>query len=174
MRKISITLLIISAGVLGLAVYYCYPYKKIPAGIVVDKIIVIKSEQAMYVYSNNQLVQHYTIAIGKNPTGAKQFQGDERTPEGEYFIFNKKPNSGWHKNLGISYPNKDDIARNLRNGMSTGGDIKIHGLENGGFPFGRFHRFKNWTNGCIALPNEEIDDLYEHTPVGTIIIIKPY
>lgn len=173
MKRTFLILLIAIATIALLSTWYFYPYEKMPADIVIDKIIVDKSAHQMKVYSNSVLIKTYTIAIGSNNTGTKEYKGDKRTPEGSYFIFDKNPNSGWHKNLGISYPNKADIARALKTGKSTGGDIKIHGLKNGGFPLGRFHRFKDWTNGCIAITNEEIDDLYGHTPVGTPIIINP-
>jgi murein L,D-transpeptidase YafK len=172
--KRTLLLLLIAVVTFGvLFTWYFYPYQKMPADIVIDKIMVDKSAHQMKVYSNNVLIKTYTIAIGSNNAGAKEYKGDKRTPEGTYFIFDKKPNSGWHKNLGISYPNKVDIAKAIENGKHTGGDIKIHGLKNDGFPFGKFHRFRDWTKGCIAITNEEIDDLYEHTPVGTPIIITP-
>ena len=161
------------ALILTVLIYYFYPYSKIPAGITIDKIVVLKSRHRLFAYSHHQLIHTYTVAIGKTPIGDKQFEGDQKTPEGSYVIFAKNPNSGWHKNLGISYPNTEDIAKAKRLGLHTGGDIKIHGLKNGRFDIGRFHRWKDWTNGCIALTNEEIEDLYIHTPVGTPIIIQP-
>jgi murein L,D-transpeptidase YafK len=162
-----------TACMLAVLTYYFYPYSKIPAGVVIDKIVVLKSQHLLFAYSHQQLVHTYTVAIGKTPTGDKQFEGDKKTPEGNYFIFAKNPNSGWHKNLGISYPNAEDITAAQKLGLHTGGDIKIHGLKNGRFNIGRFHRWKDWTNGCIALTNEEVEDLYNHTPVGTPIIIQP-
>ena len=161
------------ALILGLLIYYFYPYPKIPAGITIDKLVVVKSKHRLFAWSHNQLIQTYTIAIGKTTVGDKQFEGDCKTPEGSYFIFAKNPNSGWHKNLGISYPNAADIAVAKSRGLHTGGDIKIHGLKNGRFNIGRFHRWKDWTNGCIALTNEEVEDLYAHTPIGTPINIEP-
>jgi len=158
--------------VLGSLVYYFYPYGKIPAGIIIDRIVVRKSEHRMFVYAHGALIHTYTIAIGKGSAGDKQFQGDKKTPEGSYYIFAKNPSSAYHKNLGISYPNADDRAAAKSLGMPAGGDVKIHGLKNGQGYIGRFQRWKDWTNGCIGLTNEEIDDLYEHTPVGTPIIIS--
>jgi len=158
---------------LCLLIYYFFPYSKIPDGVTIDKIVVVKSQHRLFAWSHNRLVQTYTIAIGRTPTGDKQFEGDHKTPEGSYTIFAKNPYSGWHKNLGISYPNAEDIAAAKKAGVPTGGDIKIHGLKNGRFNIGRFHRWKDWTNGCIGLSNEEIDDLYNHTPIGTPITIQP-
>jgi murein L,D-transpeptidase YafK len=163
----------VGAAVLGLATYYFYPYSKIPGGVTIDKIIVVKSAHKMFVYSRGALVHTYTIAIGREPVGVKQFEGDHRTPEGIYFINAKNPSSAFHKNLGISYPNAADIATARRLGKPSGGDIKIHGLRNDQAYFGRFQRWRDWTNGCIALTNEEVDDLYAHTPVGTEVVIQP-
>ena len=114
----------------------------------------------------------YKVAIGKDRTGRKEFEGDMKTPEGSYTIINKNARSEFHKNLGISYPNQQDIIQAQRIGKAAGGDIKIHGLKNGQGYVGKFHRWIDWTNGCIALTNDEMDQLYDHTPVGTLIEIK--
>ena len=95
-----------------------------------------------------------------------------KTPEGRYTINNKNPNSEFHKNLGISYPNDEDIAQARQHSKPVGGDIKIHGLKNGQGFIGRFQHWRDWTNGCIALTNEEIDELFKHTPMGIPIEIK--
>lgn len=153
--------------------YYCYPIQKIPAGIIINKIIVYKSKHLLEAYSDNKLIIAYKIAIAKNPVGAKEYEGDLKTPEGIYTINDKNPNSGYHKNLGISYPNAKDIAHAKQLGKPTGGDIKIHGLKNGQGYIGKFLQWKDWTNGCIALTNEEVDELYEHTLTGAVIEIKP-
>ncbi len=113
------------------------------------------------------------MALGKNPIGAKQYEGDKKTPEGVYFINAKSADSKFHKNLGISYPNKEDIRIAKQIGKAPGGNIKIHGLQNGLGFIGRLQSFSDWTAGCIALTNEEIDELYEHTPIGTPVEIKP-
>ena len=156
----------------GFAIYYFYPVQKIPAGVSIDKIIVVKSKHKLFAYSNGQLVVTYKIAIGKYPTGRKEFEGDMKTPEGTYTIIDKNARSEFHKTLGISYPNQQDITLAQRIGKAAGGDIKIHGLKNGQGYIGKFHRWRDWTNGCIALTNDEVDQLYDHTPVGTLIEIK--
>ena len=94
---------------LGLIVYYFYPEDKLPADIQIDKLVVNKSERQMLAYSNGKLVKIYKISLGGNPIGDKEFEGDKKTPEGFYTINDKNPNSGYHKNLGISYPNQEDI-----------------------------------------------------------------
>ena len=146
--------------------------KALPKGTIIDKIIVIKSQHKMYVYSNNELLKTYKIAFGRGGDGAKEYEGDKRTPEGIYFINAKNKDSGYHNNLGISYPNEADVERCKKLNKPTGGDIKIHGLKNGFGFIGSVHHLFDWTLGCIALTNDEVDELSEHTPIGTIIEIK--
>lgn len=146
--------------------------KPINKNVIIDKILVYKSEHKMEIYEKNKLVKTYKIAIGRGGEGAKEFEGDEKTPEGLYFINSKNKESGYHNNLGISYPNEVDIKRCKKINKPTGGDIKIHGLKNGFGFIGKFHLLFDWTLGCIALSNEEIDELSQHTPIGTIIEIK--
>ena len=110
------------------------------------------------------------IVVNKNK---REFQGDGKTPEGTYYINDKNPNSIAYKNLGISYPNSADIQNSKLLGKPAGGDIKIHGLMKKWNMFGSLHRFIDWTGGCIAVSNSEIDELYKNVPMGTKIIINP-
>jgi len=157
----------------GLIVYYFYPDDKLADNIQIDNIVVYKSKREMLVFSNGQLLTTYKISLGKQPVGAKEFEGDKKTPEGIYFINDKNPNSSYHKNLGISYPNKNDIENAKKIGKSAGRDIKIHGLRNKMGFIGKFHRWFDWTLGCIAVTNDEIDELYKTIKIGTPIEIKP-
>ncbi len=127
----------------------------------------------MDVLSGNEILKTYKVSLGKNAVGDKISEGDKRTPEGDYFINDKNPGSGYHKNLGISYPNAKDVADAKRLGVSPGGEIKMHGLKNGIGYIGKFHRLFNWTAGCIAVTDEEIDELYENVKIGTPISIRP-
>ena len=95
----------------GLAVYYFYPETKMPDNIKVDRILVLKSQRQLQAFSNGQLIKTYKISLGRNPIDDKEFEGDKRTPEGLYGINDKNPNSGYHKNLGVSYPNQKDIEQ---------------------------------------------------------------
>ncbi len=158
---------------MGLTVYYFYPEDKLPANTQINKLIVYKSNRQLLAYSNGQLFKTYKISLGRQPIGHKAFEGDKKTPEGLYFINDKNPNSGYYKNLGISYPNKDDIETAKRLGQPPGGDIKIHGLRNKTGFIGKFHRWHDWTLGCIAVTNEEIDELYRAVKIGTPIEIRP-
>lgn len=154
-------------------VYYFLPEEKLPNGVGVDRLVVIKSKRIMEAYSNGKLMKVYKIALGGNPIGDKQVKGDEKTPEGTYRINAKNPNSGYHKNLGISYPNKQDKKEANQLGVDPGGDIKIHSLRNGRGFIGKFHRLTDWTAGCIAVTDQEMDELYEAVAVGTSIEIRP-
>ena len=159
----------------ALLVYQYYPYSPIPKGVVIEKILVNKAERKLMVYANGSIVKTFTIALGDQPIGTKEREGDEKTPEGQYVINSKAGlgASGFHKNLGISYPSQKDMANARQKGFSTGGDIKIHGLKNGLGFIGRFQRWRDWTNGCMAVTNEEMDDLFDHVKIGTPIIINP-
>lgn len=157
--------------IIGLAVYYFYPEKMLPPGTVVDRLVVHKSKRQMEAYSNGALVKTYTVALGFNPGGHKQFEGDGCTPEGTYTINARNAKSGYHKNLGVSYPNEADRAHAAKNGKSPGGDIKIHGLKNGRGYIGKFQRWHDWTHGCIAVTNAEIDELYAAVKNGAEIEI---
>jgi murein L,D-transpeptidase YafK len=127
----------------------------------------------MHVYEEGQFIKSYRIALGEQPRGPKKCSGDCKTPEGLYYIDDRNPNSDYHKNLGISYPNDRDRARAKRMGKSPGGDIKIHGLPDEKAYLGKAHLLSDWTEGCIAVTNQEIDELYRHVLVGAAIKILP-
>lgn len=159
---------------LGLVVYYFYPGTKIPKDKIVDKLVVYKSKRSMEAWSGNERLKTYHIALGKNPIGHKQFEGDNKTPEGIYRINDRNPNSGYHKNLGVSYPDETDKANAQKQGRLPGGQIKIHGLRNGNAGYmGKFHRLKDWTAGCIAVTDDEVDELYNVVKENAVIEIYP-
>lgn len=169
MKRYPIYVLILL--IVSVTIYLCWPEP--PLISAVGKIVVYKSKREMSVYSSDgSLLKTYKIALGKNPVGDKQFEGDDKTPEGIYSINDKNPNSSYHKNLGVSYPNEKDIEEAKSFNKPVGGDIKIHGIRNYMGFFGKFHRMRDWTRGCIAVTDEEIDELYEHTPLGTPIEIN--
>lgn len=153
--------------------WYVWSEGKLPANAAIDKLIVYKSKRKMMVYNGEKLLKTYNIALGFNPEGHKQQEGDGRTPEGTYYINDRNPNSGYHKNLGVSYPNAADIASAKKRNVSPGGDIKIHGLPNGQSDFGKLHRMKDWTWGCIAVTNNEINELYTAVKKNAVIEILP-
>ena len=150
-----------------LFIYYFYPEKKI-GNAKITLIEVFKSKRKMLLYANEKVVTSYTISLGSNPIGYKTTEGDGKTPEGIYTIEAKNDKSICYKNLGIAYPNASDRKNNY-----TGGAIKIHGLRNGFGLIGKFHRFYDWTDGCIAVTDSEMEDLYNNITIGTKIHIFP-
>ncbi|HLP51875.1 MAG TPA: L,D-transpeptidase family protein [Chitinophagales bacterium] len=146
---------------------------KLPDSAVIDSIVVIKQSREMLVFNNGQLLKIYRVRLGTNPVGCKQVSGDCKTPEGLYCITYGNLNSLFHKSLGISYPNAQDIARAKKLGKSAGGDIMIHGLPNRDANVGPDRYTNDWTLGCIALRNEEIDEIFNRVTSGTPILITP-
>lgn len=137
----------------------------------VDYLIVDKSERLMVGYAGGQPVKAWRgLQFGDAPQGHKQFEGDERTPEGRYVIEGRNPGSAYHLSLKVSYPNAEDRAFARAQGRSPGGDIFLHGQPNS-LPFGRVPG--DWTDGCIAFSNEEIAELWRIVPDGTVIEIRP-
>jgi murein L,D-transpeptidase YafK len=172
MKRLFFLILVIFASLL---VYQYSPYSPIPDHIVIEKIIVDKSDRKLLVYADGSVIKTFTISLGDQPIGPKERDGDEKTPEGEYIILAKagKGSSRYYKNLGVSYPSSKDEKNANRKGFKPGNGIKIHGLQNGLGFIGRFHRWKDWTDGCMAVTNEEMDDLYRHVKIGTPIVINP-
>jgi murein L,D-transpeptidase YafK len=121
----------------------------------------------------NKLLKTYRVSLGGDPTGTKQFEGDGKTPEGNYTIDRRNSDSSCHLALHISYPAASDVSRANAVGKSPGGDIMIHGLRNGFGWLGRWHRFRDWTAGCVAVTNAEMDELWRAVPEGTDVVIQP-
>ena len=138
-----------------------------------DSIVVEKSRHTMTLYSQGAPVRIYFIALGQNPVGAKMKIGDNRTPEGLYYIAGHNPASKYHLSLKVSYPNDQDLAEARARGVAPGGDIMIHGLPHGFENVGAEHRQRDWTNGCIAVTNAEIEEIWSAIPDGAVIYIKP-
>jgi murein L,D-transpeptidase YafK len=143
----------------------------IAKGIKIDSIVVQKAERTMTIFSNQKAIKTYKIALGKNPVGKKQFEGDMKTPEGLYTIDAKSSYSKFHKNLNVSYPNANDMEYAKSQGKKAGSEIKIHGLPNN-YNENNYVRY-DWTWGCIALTNSEIDELYNHVKIDCKILILP-
>lgn len=138
-----------------------------------DRLVIEKSARTLTAFSKEKIVRVYKIALGGTPIGHKEVEGDKKTPEGIYKVDGKNPNSTYYKNLGVSYPNAADKKRAAALGKSPGGAIKIHGLGPKWRYLGRQHWRFDWTLGCIAVTDEEIDELYAHTNIGTVIEIRP-
>lgn len=137
----------------------------------VTQVVVQKSQRKMYLLNGNRALKVYDIGLGFAPQGHKNFEGDGRTPEGVYFIDRRNPDSRYHLSIGISYPNAQDTARAMAFGRGAGSDIFIHGLGPEGRVLSKQRR--DWTAGCIAVTDEEAEDIYAMVRDGTPIVIAP-
>jgi murein L,D-transpeptidase YafK len=142
-------------------------------GVGVDHVVVYKHERKLVLLSQGRELRSYRIALGGEPSGPKMRQGDHRTPEGSYVLDSRNPNSHFYKAFHISYPNSKDIAAARKLGVSPGGDIMLHGLPKKYAFVGKAHALHDWTDGCIAVSNEEMDEIWKLVRVGTPIEIKP-
>ena len=138
-----------------------------------DKILIEKKERRLTLLSRGERLRTYKIALGENPVGPKERQGDNKTPEGIYVIDSRNRDSGYHLSLHISYPNEKDKKRAKELGVYPGGNIMIHGIKNGLSWVGDFHAEVDWTKGCIAVTDEEIEEIDRLVPNGTIVEIRP-
>jgi L,D-peptidoglycan transpeptidase YkuD (ErfK/YbiS/YcfS/YnhG family) len=138
-----------------------------------DKVLIKKQARQLTLLSKGEVIKTYTIALGGNPVGPKEREGDNKTPEGIYFIDSRNGNSGFHLSLHISYPNELDNMRARELGVRPGGDIMIHGIKNGFSPVGASHAGIDWTQGCIAVTNQEMQEIYKLVPDGTLVEITP-
>jgi murein L,D-transpeptidase YafK len=137
-----------------------------------DKIIISKSAHTLSLLKGARVLSIYKVAIGRD-AGAKTCQGDHKTPEGDYIVDAKKNASRFHRALHISYPNQADRTQAQKAGCDPGGDIEIHGLQNGLGWIGSLHRHFDWTDGCVAVTDSEIDQICDEVAVGTPVEIQP-
>jgi murein L,D-transpeptidase YafK len=143
----------------------------VPDSAKADRILVDKSDRVMILYQNDKEIARYTdIKLGDAPVGHKRFEGDEKTPEGSYTINGRNPESSYHLSLRVSYPDADDRDYAKSKGKPPGGDIFIHGQPNLS-PLDRLSY--DWTDGCIAVTNAEIKQIWKLVPDGTKITIRP-
>jgi murein L,D-transpeptidase YafK len=140
---------------------------------IADSIVILKRAHRLTLYHLGHPIRSYRVALGGQPVGDKRTAGDRRTPEGLFFIDGMKENSEFHLALHISYPDERHRLHADSLGESAGGDIMIHGLPNGRGGIGSLHRIADWTNGCIALTDQEMDELWSVVPIGTPVEIKP-
>ena len=139
----------------------------------VDLILVEKSKHTMTLMTNGNALKTYHVALSTVPVGAKERVGDHKVPEGKYTIDEKKPQSRFHLALHVSYPNAADRARAKKLGVDPGGEIEIHGLEKKYAWLGSLQREHDWTDGCIAVTDAEIEEIYPLVAVGTAVEIRP-
>jgi len=138
-----------------------------------DRVIVLKQERTLHLINHGKIFKTYKVALGGDPVGHKVQLGDHRTPEGNYVLDRRNIRSKFYKSIHISYPNVADRANAAKLNVSPGGDVFLHGLPNGYGWVGSRHRLKDWTDGCIAVTNDEMDEIWQLVPDGTPIEIKP-
>jgi len=139
----------------------------------VDAIEVFKARHEMVLLRDGKPIKTYKVSLGTRPVGPKQTQGDHRTPEGRYVIDRHNYTSKFHLSLHVSYPGAEDRKQAAARHVSPGGDIMIHGLPNGMGALGRLFLGIDWTDGCIAVSDEEIEEIARAVPDGTPILIHP-
>ena len=147
--------------------------KAAPPAKTVTFITVDKAARQLALWHGKKLIRTYRIALGNDPVGHKQREGDSRTPEGRYVIDRKNPKSSFYLSLHISYPNRADIASARSRGVSPGGDVMIHGTPRALTAVNSLGMYVDWTAGCIAVSNTEIEELFRTVKVGTPILIRP-
>ena len=158
---------------LAVAAFARLNFNPLPRDAVADRVLVEKFARRLTLLRNGSALKTYRVALGRAPADAKEYEGDQRTPEGIYSIDFHKPDSDYHLALHVSFPEQRDVDRAAAQGLSAGSDIMIHGLPNGRGWIGRFHRRSDWTAGCIAATDFEIEEIYRAVPDGTPIEIRP-
>jgi murein L,D-transpeptidase YafK len=172
-RRAIVLLVCAIVLIVSVYIYAHHVWNPLPVGTVVDRILVEKSARRLSIFRDGRRLKSYRVALGRNPVGAKQEEGDTKTPEGVYKIDSRNPQSDYHLALHVSYPSDEDKMRAAERGVNAGFDIMIHGIQNGAGWIGAFHRWRDWTAGCIALTDEEIEELWRVVPDQTPVEIRP-
>lgn len=179
MRRLVILTLIVATGILAAVIGWDFAkfHRRAPLEIAPNlratSILVEKQQRRMTLLRNGTPLRTYNVSLGGDPLGHKRQEGDGRTPEGAYKIDFKNQRSRFHLALRVSYPEAADRDQARRRGVSPGGDIMIHGLPNGLGWFQYWHLSRDWTDGCIAVTNGEIEEIWAMVDVGTAIEIRP-
>jgi len=138
-----------------------------------DSVLILKKGHVLELLAGGKVIRTYKVALGSGGLAPKEREGDGRTPEGHYTIDARNADSHYHRALHVSYPNAEDRNRAAKLGVAPGGAIMIHGLPNGMGGIGAAHRLQDWTLGCIAVTDDEIDEIWNLVPVGTPVEIRP-
>jgi len=144
-----------------------------PSALRADAILVEKSQRRLTLLWRGSPVKTYHVSLGRSPVGKKECAGDHRTPEGRYRVDSKNEHSAFHRALHLSYPNTEDLVAARRRKCNPGGEIMIHGLKNGLGWLGALHRARDWTAGCIAVTDPEIEEIWNAVPTGAAVEIRP-
>jgi murein L,D-transpeptidase YafK len=173
-RKLVLTAAIIATlAVAGTAAWAYWPQDPLPQEARADLVVVRKGLRTLSLYKGDELLRKYRVALGSEPEDHKEQQGDGRTPEGRYVLDYRKPDSAVYKSIHISYPSVEDRITASERGLDPGGMIMVHGVRRGYARLGRLPSLFDWTAGCIAVSNNEMDDIWRVVPDGTQIIIEP-
>jgi murein L,D-transpeptidase YafK len=167
---VLVLLCLFAVGILIGAHFNPHP---LPSGITADRVLVEKAVRRLTLLQGDTPLKTYRVALGRAPVGPKEQEGDQRTPEGVYLIDFHKEDSDYHRALHVSYPEQRDIDRAAAVGVPPGCDIMIHGIRNGMGWIGAFHRRTDWTAGCIAVTDFEIEEIWRAVPDETPIEIRP-
>ena len=170
-RKRVLGLALLAIG--GVLAWANWPLAVLPEDTAVDHVVVKKSARVLLLYRGPDLIRSYSVSLGRTPLGPKQRAGDGRTPEGSYRLDYRKLDSSFHRALHISYPDSKDVVAAKARGVDAGGLIMVHGMKNGLGWIGRAHRAIDWTDGCVAVTDREIDEIIRVVPDGTPITIEP-
>jgi len=173
MRCVFTAIAVIGAlSLAGAVPFLDEPRTPLPHQLMADSIVVEKSTHRMSLFKDGQVLRTYQVSLGRGGPEPKSREGDARTPEGTYFIDRRNPRSCCHLALHISYPSAADVAAARARGVSAGSDVEIHGIRNGLGWLGRWHRAMDWTSGCIAVTNSEMDEIWRVVPDRTPIVIR--
>jgi hypothetical protein len=145
----------------------------VPPQLLADRVVVRKSERRMYLMHGETVLRSYRVALGLNPVGPKEQEGDSRTPEGHYLLTRRNPRSEYFLSIQVSYPNDRDMQRARRNRLSPGGSVMIHGLPNELRREPTYYEKRDWTDGCIAVSDSDMLEIWLMTPTDTPIDILP-
>jgi murein L,D-transpeptidase YafK len=173
MKRLALGLGILVLAFAGIIAWAQWSAPPLPEGAHADRVIVKKAAHSLALYRGAELLRSYRVSLGPEPHGPKQREGDGRTPEGKYTLDYRHANSSFHRSLHISYPSLQDAATARAHGMRPGGLIMIHGIANGLGFVGRLHTLVDWTDGCVAVTDREIEEIWRVVPDGTPISIEP-
>ena len=173
LRQIAVFAAALVAAAAGLCAfdYARAPVRAAPTAAT-DRIVVDKTARRMSLFKDGKEVRRYRVALGRGGPGAKREEGDGRVPEGVYTIAGRNPDSAYHLSLRIGYPTPAEARAAHRRGVDPGGDIMIHGIANGLGWIGGAHRLIDWTQGCIAVTDSEVEEIWRLVPDGTEIEIR--
>lgn len=173
LKVLLLMLLLCGLAAVGILISAHLNLHPLPSNITADHVLVEKAARRLTLLRGDTPLKTYRLALGRAPADPKEQEGDQRTPEGIYLIDFHKEDSDYHRALHVSYPEQRDIERAAAAGVPPGCDIMIHGIRNGKGWIGAFHRQTDWTAGCIAVTDFEIEEICRAVPDGTPIEIRP-